>query len=128
MLSIRSDHVANYRTRHEVVGIVTEVGPRVSKFKVGEHVGVGCMVMSCGGCDACDQHVEQYCDRASWTYNSLLDGEPTYGGYSDVMVADEKYVSNPILHSSPAIDRNLRNNITKNAMIAISATTLQRMR
>jgi D-arabinose 1-dehydrogenase-like Zn-dependent alcohol dehydrogenase len=78
--------------RHEVVGIVTEVGPQVSKFKAGDRVGVGCMVMSCGSCDACDKHSEQYCDFVSWTYNGLLLGEPTYGGYSDVLVADEKYV------------------------------------
>eukprot|EP00250_Pteridium_aquilinum_P006634 c16513_g1_i1 orf=331-1392(-) len=78
---------------HEIVGIVTEVGAEVVKFKVGDHVGVGCMVMSCGECDACDQKAEQYCPKLIWTYNSIdLDGSTTYGGYSTLMIASEKFV------------------------------------
>ncbi|KAH7289272.1 hypothetical protein KP509_31G067400 [Ceratopteris richardii] len=78
---------------HELVGIVTEVGKDVTKFKVGDHVGVGCMVSSCGQCDACDKDVEQYCTKAVWTYNSLdEEKQPTYGGYSTFMVAKEKFV------------------------------------
>lgn len=76
---------------HEVVGIVTEVGSEASKFKVGDHVGVGCMVMACGECDACEKKVEQFCSKTIWTYNSIdLDGSTTYGGYSNLMTANEK--------------------------------------
>ncbi|MCO5611649.1 hypothetical protein L7F22_065903 [Adiantum nelumboides] len=78
---------------HELVGVVTEVGAEVTKFKVGDRVGVGCMVSSCAECDACEKKVEQYCPRAVWTYNSRdAQGKPTYGGYSSLMVADEKFV------------------------------------
>ena len=82
-----------FNASHEVVGIVTGIGSQVTKFKVGDHVGVGCMVMSCGNCDACDKKVEQYCPKVSWTYNSVYpDGSPTFGGYSDIMVTDQKYI------------------------------------
>ncbi|KAH7314806.1 hypothetical protein KP509_21G021300 [Ceratopteris richardii] len=78
---------------HEIVGIVTEVGSEVSKFKIGDHVGVGCMVMSCGACSFCKKQNEQHCSSLTWTYNSIdLDGTLTYGGYSDLMVANEKFV------------------------------------
>ncbi|KAI5055064.1 hypothetical protein GOP47_0030482 [Adiantum capillus-veneris] len=78
---------------HELVGVVTEVGAEVTRFKVGDHVGVGCMVSSCGKCDAYEKKVEQYCSRTVWTYNSLdAQGKPTNGGYSTLMVADEKFV------------------------------------
>ncbi|KAH7314812.1 hypothetical protein KP509_21G021600 [Ceratopteris richardii] len=78
---------------HEIVGVVTEVGSEVSKFNVGDHVGVGCMVMSCGACSFCKKQNEQHCSSVIWTYNSIdLDGTCTYGGYSDLMVANEKFV------------------------------------
>ncbi|EFJ08933.1 hypothetical protein SELMODRAFT_235915 [Selaginella moellendorffii] len=77
---------------HEVVGVVTEVGPGAKKFKVGDHVGVGCMVFSCLKCDHCKHGDEQYCDQLIWTYNSLEDGKITFGGYSGFMVTDEKFV------------------------------------
>ncbi|GGZ93978.1 NAD(P)-dependent alcohol dehydrogenase [Streptomyces echinoruber] len=79
---------------HEIAGVVSEVGPGVTKFKAGDHVGVGCMVDSCRACDNCRAGLEQYCTRgAVMTYNGIgRDGEPTYGGYSQKIVVDENYV------------------------------------
>eukprot|EP00796_Vickermania_ingenoplastis_P006526 gene6525-4702_t len=80
---------------HEIVGHVTAVGPKVTKFKVGDPVGVGCMVDSCLKCKHCQRGVEQYCAvRTSFTYNSVeQDGKtPTYGGYSDHVVVREHFV------------------------------------
>ncbi|KAI5057597.1 hypothetical protein GOP47_0027612 [Adiantum capillus-veneris] len=78
---------------HEIVGIVTEVGSEVAKFKAGDHVGVGCMVMSCGQCNSCEKKLEQYCPKLIWTYNSInLDGTPTQGGFSTLMIANENFV------------------------------------
>ncbi|KAI5070302.1 hypothetical protein GOP47_0014645 [Adiantum capillus-veneris] len=78
---------------HEIVGIVMEVGSEVAKLKVGNHVGVGCMVMSCGECDSCKKKLEQFCPKVIWTYNSIdLDGTPTQGGYSTLMIANENFV------------------------------------
>ncbi|XP_026391023.1 probable mannitol dehydrogenase isoform X2 [Papaver somniferum] len=87
--------VANYPMvpGHEFVGIVTEVGNKVSKFKVGDRVGVGCLVGACHSCDNCSRDLENYCSKAIFTYNSsYYDGSTTYGGYSDIMVANERYV------------------------------------
>lgn len=78
---------------HEIVGVVTEVGSQVKKFKVGDKVGVGCMVGSCHSCDNCASDLENYCPKMILTYNSTYyDGTPTYGGYSNIMVADENFV------------------------------------
>ncbi|KAA8531460.1 hypothetical protein F0562_006187 [Nyssa sinensis] len=78
---------------HEIVGIVTEVGSKVQKFKLGDKVGVGCMVGSCRSCDNCSKNLENYCPKMLLTYNSIYhDGTVTYGGYSDIMVADEHFV------------------------------------
>ena len=79
---------------HEIAGVVTAVGSQVSKFKVGDKVGIGCMVDSCRTCAQCQQGLEQYCSQgAVWTYNSRdKDGTPTMGGYSNNIVADENYV------------------------------------
>lgn len=79
---------------HEIAGIVSEVGPGVTKYKVGDRVGVGCMVDSCGECENCRAGVEQHCSRGNVpTYNGLgKDGEPTYGGYSEKVVVDENFV------------------------------------
>jgi uncharacterized zinc-type alcohol dehydrogenase-like protein len=79
---------------HEIAGIVSEVGPGVTKFQVGDRVGVGCMVDSCRECDNCKAGLEQYCTGGNvGTYNSVgKDGEPTYGGYSEKIVVDENYV------------------------------------
>lgn len=79
---------------HEIVGIVTKVGASVKKFKVGDKVGVGCMVNSCESCPACDEGLEQYCQTGFvGTYNSVdKDGSPTYGGYSQSIVVKEAFV------------------------------------
>ncbi|MCX4234123.1 NAD(P)-dependent alcohol dehydrogenase [Streptomyces ortus] len=78
---------------HEIAGVVTEVGSGVTKFAVGDRVGVGCMVDSCRECDNCKAGLEQYCVKGmTGTYNAVgRDGEPTYGGYSTHIVVDEAY-------------------------------------
>ncbi|MBN0045361.1 NAD(P)-dependent alcohol dehydrogenase [Streptomyces actuosus] len=79
---------------HEIAGVVAEVGPGVTRFAVGDRVGVGCMVDSCRECDNCQAGLEQYCTSGmTGTYNAVgKDGEPTYGGYSQKIVVDENYV------------------------------------
>ena len=82
---------------HEIVGRVTQVGAEVTKVKVGDHAGVGCMVDSCRTCSSCEADLEQYClEGATYTYNSKerVTGQPTYGGYSDLTVVDERFVVN----------------------------------
>ncbi|MFD0019927.1 NAD(P)-dependent alcohol dehydrogenase [Streptomyces sp. NPDC058382] len=78
---------------HEIAGVVAEVGPGVTKFEVGDRVGVGCMVDSCRKCENCLAGLEQYCSEGNvGTYNAVgKDGEPTYGGYSTHIVVDENY-------------------------------------
>ncbi|XP_071706811.1 8-hydroxygeraniol dehydrogenase-like [Rutidosis leptorrhynchoides] len=75
---------------HEIVGVVTEVGSKVKKVKVGDNVGVGCMVNSCRSCDQCVDDQEQYCSNVVMTYNAT--SEITYGGYSDHMVTNEHFI------------------------------------
>ena len=80
---------------HEIAGVVSDVGSDVTKFKVGDRVGVGCMVDSCGECDACKRGLEQYCAKGNVpTYNGAdkEDGSPTYGGYSNRIVVTEDFV------------------------------------
>ncbi|CAB4283940.1 unnamed protein product [Prunus armeniaca] len=78
---------------HEIVGEVTEVGSKVKKVKVGDKVGVGCMVGACHACDNCNNDLENYCPKMVLTYGSVYtDGTLTYGGYSDSMVANERYI------------------------------------
>lgn len=79
---------------HEIAGVVSSVGKRVTKFKPGDHVGVGCFVDSCRTCAECRRGEEQYCSVATvFTYASAdKEGRPTYGGYSDKIVVDENYV------------------------------------
>jgi uncharacterized zinc-type alcohol dehydrogenase-like protein len=81
---------------HELAGVVTAVGSEVTKFKVGDHVGVGCFIDSCRECDNCQAGLQQYCTGdygMHGTYNSTeRDGTPTYGGYSTATVVDENYV------------------------------------
>ncbi|MFH9663063.1 NAD(P)-dependent alcohol dehydrogenase [Streptomyces sp. NPDC017248] len=79
---------------HEIAGVVSEVGPGVTKFKAGDRVGVGCMVDSCRECENCLRGEEQYCLRGMvGTYNAVgKDGRPTYGGYSEKIVVDENFV------------------------------------
>ena len=79
---------------HEIAGIVSAVGNKVSRYKAGDKVGVGCFVGSCRNCLECRQALEQYCTVGTiWTYNAHDKvGNPTYGGYSERIVVDENYV------------------------------------
>ena len=79
---------------HEIVGCVTKVGPSVTKFKVGDLAGVGCMVDSDRTCPECKQGFEQFCNNMVLTYNfpDKHSGGVTYGGYSDTIVVDEDFV------------------------------------
>ncbi|MFH8884504.1 NAD(P)-dependent alcohol dehydrogenase [Streptomyces californicus] len=79
---------------HEIAGIVAETGPGVTAFKAGDRVGVGCMVDSCGRCDACRAGREQHCAEGNTqTYNALdRSGDPTYGGYSTHIVVRDAFV------------------------------------
>ncbi len=80
---------------HEIIGQVIEVGPAVKNYKVGDKVGVGCMVDSCQECDQCQGHEEQFC-RAGMTptYGApdRISGEITQGGYSKHIVVREEFV------------------------------------
>lgn len=78
---------------HEIVGRVTEVGSRVTRFKVGDTAGVGCLVDSCRTCGNCREGLEQYCPQPVFTYNGReKDGTPTYGGYANEIVVEEDFV------------------------------------
>ena len=80
---------------HEIVGHVSAVGGEVTGFKVGDTVGVGCLVNSCGQCGSCAEGLEQYCERGwTGTYNSPCADAPghTLGGYSQRIVVDEGFV------------------------------------
>jgi len=90
---------------HEIVGKVTKVGASVEGHKVGDLVGVGCLVDSCRTCPSCNDGQEQYCDTGGmvFTYNSPdkhLPGKMTYGGYSSQIVVEERFV----LRVSPKLD------------------------
>jgi uncharacterized zinc-type alcohol dehydrogenase-like protein len=79
---------------HEIVGRVTNVGSAVTKYKPGDLVGVGCMVDSDNTCPACQDGLEQFCPKVTLTYNGADKhlGGVTYGGYSDSIVVDERFV------------------------------------
>lgn len=79
---------------HEIIGRVTGVGAEVTRFKVGDHVGVGCMVDACGHCPACEQGDEQHCPESTYTYGFVdrRDGSRTQGGYSEAIVVAEHFV------------------------------------
>ncbi|MDF5890330.1 NAD(P)-dependent alcohol dehydrogenase [Pseudomonas syringae pv. syringae] len=79
---------------HEIVGRVSAVGAHVSSFKVGDLVGVGCLVDSCQHCEECDEGLENYCDGMVGTYNFPTPDAPgwTMGGYSQKIVVHERYV------------------------------------
>lgn len=81
---------------HEILGRVIAVGSKVSKFKVGDYAGVGCMVNSCGECEACKASKEQYCQNGKtvYTYNSkdvFHNNDITKGGYANNIVLSEKF-------------------------------------
>ena len=79
---------------HEIAGIVTDVGPSVTKYKVGDRVGVGCMVDSCGECENCRKGEEQYCLNGKIDTYAAVDkyGQYTQGGYSTHIVVPESFV------------------------------------
>ena len=80
---------------HEIIGRVIEVGPQVTRYKVGDNVGVGCMVDSCQECDQCHNHEEQFCRHGMTpTYGvpDRITGEITQGGYSKHIVVREEFV------------------------------------
>jgi uncharacterized zinc-type alcohol dehydrogenase-like protein len=79
---------------HEIVGRITKVGSGVKKFKVGDIAAVGCMVDSDGTCPNCKEGLEQFCPNLTLTYNfpDKHTGGVTYGGYSDSIVVDQRFV------------------------------------
>ena len=79
---------------HEIIGRVTKVGSAVSKFKPGDLAAVGCMVDSDGTCPECKAGLEQFCANPTFTYNfpDKHLGGVTYGGYSDSIVVDQRFV------------------------------------
>ncbi|TAM06870.1 MAG: NAD(P)-dependent alcohol dehydrogenase [Paraburkholderia sp.] len=80
---------------HEIVGRVAETGPGVTRYRVGQLVGVGCLVDSCRTCASCAEGLEQYCENGFvGTYNGIdrVSGETTFGGYSTQLVVDEAFV------------------------------------
>lgn len=92
---------------HEIAGVVSQIGSSVTKFKVGDHAGVGCFVDTCRECENCKAGLEQYClGHIVLTYNGVEADlqTPTYGGYSTHIVIDENYalVIPPGLHLDTA--------------------------
>lgn len=79
---------------HEIAGRVVQLGKNVTKFKIGDLAGVGCMVNSCGECEYCKAGEEQFCSKKTvFTYNSTdFENDPTYGGYSNNIVVSEDFV------------------------------------
>jgi uncharacterized zinc-type alcohol dehydrogenase-like protein len=80
---------------HEIVGHVSAVGREVTRFKVGETVAIGCLVKSCQRCPSCAEGLEQFCENGfTGTYNFPTADAPghTLGGYSQRIVADEKFI------------------------------------
>lgn len=80
---------------HEIVGRVIAIGSKVTKFKVGDLVGIGCMVDSCRICAPCEAGLEQYCEHGhvgTYASKDLHDNRPTYGGYSQSIVCSQDFV------------------------------------
>ncbi|KAI4383464.1 hypothetical protein MLD38_009298 [Melastoma candidum] len=78
---------------HEIVGVVTEVGSKVTKYKVGDRVGVGYFIESCLSCENCAADLENYCPGIILTSGSKgADGTMTYGGYSNYLVCNEHFI------------------------------------
>jgi alcohol dehydrogenase (NADP+) len=89
---------------HEILGRVTKTGSRVTKLKPGDLAAVGCLVDSCGVCGECKLSLEQFCANATLTYNSpdKHTGGVTYGGYSDSVVVDQRFVLKVPANLEPA--------------------------
>ena len=89
---------------HEIVGRVTKVGSAVQKFKSGDIAGVGCLVDSDRTCENCKEGLEQFCPHITLTYNGPDKqlGGVTYGGYSDSIVVDERFVLRVPKNLNPA--------------------------
>lgn len=90
---------------HEILGKVTRVGPKVSRFKAGDLAAVGCMVDSCRSCENCKEGLEQFCRKGCvFTYNSedKHSGGMTYGGYSTKVVVDEAFTLSVPQNLDPA--------------------------
>ncbi|AWN73322.1 NAD(P)-dependent alcohol dehydrogenase [Legionella anisa] len=80
---------------HEIIGVVNQVGSSVTKFKVGDPVGVGCFVDSCRQCESCHEGMEHFCEKGmTLTYNNIERNSSNLaqGGYSTKIVVDENYV------------------------------------
>ena len=80
---------------HEILGRITALGEEVRDFKIGELVGVGCIVDSCGHCDSCHEGLEQFCDEGvTFSFNSpdKVSGGHTFGGFSKSYVCEDRYV------------------------------------
>ena len=89
-----------------MTGVVAAIGSKVTKFRVGDTCGVGCMLQSCGECESCQADLEQHClngDKLRFTYNSPDDdlGGHTYGGWAEQIVVNEKFV----LRVPPAVNQ-----------------------
>jgi len=90
---------------HEILGRVTKVGSKVTKFKVGDLAAVGCMVDSCRTCTHCSKNLEQFClTGATFTYGGMdkHSGGPTHGGYSESIVCDEAFTLKVPANLDPA--------------------------
>jgi uncharacterized zinc-type alcohol dehydrogenase-like protein len=79
---------------HEIAGTVSAIGSGVTRFAIGDRVGVGCFVDSCNNCDACREGEEQFCEKGPVsTYNGIdYEGNLTYGGYSEMIVVSDRFV------------------------------------
>ena len=91
---------------HEIIGRVAAIGKSVTRHKVGDIVGVGCLVDSCRTCSACGEHLENYCEEGmtGGTYMGVekQTGRPTQGGYSSTIVVDEHFVLQVPANLDPA--------------------------
>jgi uncharacterized zinc-type alcohol dehydrogenase-like protein len=77
---------------HEIIGLVAKVGSEVTRFQVGQRVGVGAQCLACHQCDDCNEHLEAYCEKKVATYGSVYpDGAFSYGGYSKNIRIDERF-------------------------------------
>lgn len=102
--------------RHEIVGIVKEVGSNVHRFKAGDHVGVGTFINSCRECEYCIDEIEVHCEKGVVsTFNGIdADGTVTKGGYSNYIVVHERQVFYDI------VPLGMKCSITENNLIASS--------